>query len=412
MTSASQFSKASANGGAERPGADGVPPAEGSEAQRTFYSLPQRQPPLASSCWLHGSGPEKGEPRIVLSPRAVALIQAHSLSDRSTELGGVLLGSAYRNDAQIFVEIEAALPVATLDHGPIHFTFTADSWAQLHREKAAKYPELNVVGWFHTHPDLGIFYSGDDVVVHTAAFTLPWQVGLVVDPVRDEASFFGWTSDGLAPISGFFERCDDQQNASATWQIVPTSVWEGSYTPEVRRAAQSGYLAPASGLPSLPPTLVSLGFMAGLASIFLGLLLVAGWLIPQNRQLRFMEAAMLQLVDQGQSAEAAASCPGDDLRIISPAFGSQLASAGKVPILGTASYPSAHRYRVEIRPLGGTSWTLLNASRRETSFGQLAVWDSTAAPAAAYELRLTAVDRNNVIIAGSPTCTTMVELLP
>lgn len=412
MTSASQFSKAAANGGAGQPGSDGVPPVEESEQQRTFFSLPQRQPPLASSCWLHGRGPEEEEPRVILSPKAAAMVQAHSASDRGTELGGVLLGSAYRNDAQIYVEIEAALPVTTKDHGPVHFTFTADSWAQLHREKAAKYPDLNVVGWFHTHPDLGIFYSGDDVVVHTAAFTLPWQVGLVVDPVREEASFFGWTAKGLSPISGFFERCDEQQDASVSWQVVPASVWAGSYSPESVQAAQSGYLAPPSGLPSLPPTLVTLGFMAGLASIFLGLLLVAGWLIPQSRQLRHLEAAMLQLVDRNQTAEAAQSCPADNLRIVSPDFGSQLSAAGKVPILGTAAYDPAYRYRVEARPAGGTGWTLLDDSRRDISFGQLALWDTAGLPAGAYELRLTAVDRNNVILDGSPTCTTWLELVP
>ena len=98
-------------------------------------------------------------------------------------------------------EVKAALPAVSSDHGPVHFTFSADSWARLHRDRTAHYAQLDIIGWFHTHPGLGVFYSSDDVVVHTAAFTLPWHVGLVVDPLGNHASYFGW-QDGVSAIVG------------------------------------------------------------------------------------------------------------------------------------------------------------------------------------------------------------------
>ncbi len=50
--------------------------------------------------------------------------------------------------------------------------------------------------------------------------------------------------------------------------------------------------------------------------------------------------------------------------------------------------------------------------RSATSFGELAEWDTSEYTPSAYELRLTAVDRNNVILSGPATCTIELELLP
>ncbi len=41
-----------------------------------------------------------------------------------------------------------------------------------------------VVGWYHSHPNLGAFFSGTDRATQRAFFNRPYSVGLVVDPVR------------------------------------------------------------------------------------------------------------------------------------------------------------------------------------------------------------------------------------
>ena len=185
-----------------------------------------RQMPLATGeeVELHGEFPTQKQVRVIISQKALLEIDTHAHSDLLREVGGALLGRVVRYQAQTFVEVMAAVVAETADHGPVHFTFTADTWASISRQREEDYPQLDVVGWFHTHPDLGVFYSSDDVVVHSAAFTLPWQVGLVVDPVRQEACFFGWEPAAggyeIQPITGFYEWLDVQAKPIVTWEVT------------------------------------------------------------------------------------------------------------------------------------------------------------------------------------------------
>ena len=55
-----------------------------------------------------------------------------------------------------------------------------------------KYPDHHVLGWHHTHPDFGVFLSAYDLFIHRHFFPQPWQVALVVDPLRQELGFFQW----------------------------------------------------------------------------------------------------------------------------------------------------------------------------------------------------------------------------
>ena len=169
----------------------------------------------------------------------------------------------------------------TDDHGPVHFTFTADSWAQLHDDRAIQFPDLDIVGWFHTHPDLGVFYSADDIVVHSAAFVMPWQVGLVLDPVREECCFFSWSPNGkddvereLAPLASFYEIYDEQENSLTRWHIVPASIWTpDSYSGQNAGQGTEVYM-PATEWPALPTISPWWGVLLGSLSLLISLLLL------------------------------------------------------------------------------------------------------------------------------------------
>ncbi|MFW6182412.1 MAG: hypothetical protein ACOC8X_01350, partial [Chloroflexota bacterium] len=101
--------------------------------------LPRKAPPAAGAqAQLHGQRPGPDETNVILRQPAIEAIRAHSLSESSSEVGGVLLGEAYVHLDRVYVEVAAALPAVSDDHGPIHFTFNADAWAQIHRDKAAR----------------------------------------------------------------------------------------------------------------------------------------------------------------------------------------------------------------------------------------------------------------------------------
>jgi proteasome lid subunit RPN8/RPN11 len=47
-----------------------------------------------------------------------------------------------------------------------------------------------VVGWYHSHPDLGVFFSGTDRRTQRAFFNQPHCIGLVVDPIGFQETWF------------------------------------------------------------------------------------------------------------------------------------------------------------------------------------------------------------------------------
>ena len=56
--------------------------------------------------------------------------------------------------------------------------------------RAALAPGELVVGWFHSHPDIGAFFSGTDRRTQAAFFAHAFSVGWVIDPVRREQAWF------------------------------------------------------------------------------------------------------------------------------------------------------------------------------------------------------------------------------
>lgn len=377
------------------------------------YRLPTRQPPPADRCWLHREQPGPGQPHVILAPAALTQIQAHCHSDLYREVGGALLGRAYRHEDRVYLEIHAALPATSRDHGPVHFTFSADSWTQLQRDKEAHHPNLDIVGWFHTHPDLGVFYSSDDVVVHSAAFTLPWHVGIVIDPVRQEIGIFGWIKGQLAPLAGFYELLDAEAPArpQMPWRAVRTAVWYDTAEPDPPAAPRSreetrqGVYMPNNPRPLFgAATPAYLGAVLGGISLLLALLLLFGGVLPLSRQNARLETAVLTLADAALAETNAATCPDARLRILTPVSGTTVPRHDAVSILGAATYPDAARYRVEVRPQGVEQWTIINSRRRAADLAELAGWNTSDYVPGPYEIRLIAVDNQEIRIKSAPIC--------
>lgn len=255
--------------------AEGVAPEEQEQQQPTYPG---------ARLLLHGRDGGSQLPRVIVSQRALRQIEGHSTSALELEVGGALLGHSHGEAGRFMVEVLAALPVKTEDHGPVHFTFTADTWAQLHHDRAERFPNLEVVGWFHTHPDLGVFLSYDDVVVHSAAFVLPWHISLVVDPVRSEGAFFGWYREEggqgdqeLTALPGFYERLEEQPQSVASWELVPAAAWRETGYPAPDSRGFVDY--PDRTFLALPPISPWWGVILGGLSLLISLLLLLDRLI-------------------------------------------------------------------------------------------------------------------------------------
>ena len=365
-------------------------------------------PDLSEGYALHGQMGAEDTVWIIARQSALEQIRTHSISNLRTELGGVLLGRAYRSGKRLLLVIKAALPAVSSDQGPSHFTFSADSWTQIHKDKAAQYPDLDIIGWFHTHPALGVFYSSDDVVVHSAAFTLPWHVGLVIDPIRNEACFFGWNNGELIPFTGFHEKLDPNPNPVIKWRVVRTSVRqmafydESLYAPEPKTAEMQsrGKRTPYWGV------------LVAAVSLLLTFFFLVGWVVSLNRQVTQMETVITTMAHEGLANSNAALCPDPHLRILAPLTGSRTTVGASVQLLGTAVIGDAAGYQLQSRLAGTNEWTTVDTRRWDTSLGQLGRWRTKDVQPGLYELRLTAVDNNNIRLSNSAPCMINLELLP
>jgi proteasome lid subunit RPN8/RPN11 len=184
-------------------GADEIVFGEVSYREPRRLRRPDRDPSRA--CLVCGVvGPD--DLPIFLELRPADAIERHALRDTEVELGGILLGYEAVDDAtgEPFVWITEAIEAKHYENSQASFTYTHDSWAEITREREQKHPELDIVGWYHTHPDFGVFLSGHDLFIHHHFFAQPLQVAYVVDPIRQTRGFFRWRAGQMEPVGGFF----------------------------------------------------------------------------------------------------------------------------------------------------------------------------------------------------------------
>lgn len=159
---------------------------------------------------------------VFLTQQAYTRACAHAGSDLENEVGGWLVGKwrADRSSGREFIIIEKILPAPHVRHGSAFLTFTQDSQVAMHAEMEARFPDKQVVGWYHTHPRMGIFLSAYDTWLHKHFFPQPWQVALVIEPHSTTAGFFIRNDDGsLDPNAycGFYELTSNKKRSVVHW---------------------------------------------------------------------------------------------------------------------------------------------------------------------------------------------------
>ena len=94
----------------------------------------------------------------------------HAAANQHVEIGGLLLGEYYQDGSQQFVIVMQALPATLNDSYGGALVFTHRALIALDHEREQKFPELLVIGWYHSHPNFGIFYSAIDAHSHQTQF--------------------------------------------------------------------------------------------------------------------------------------------------------------------------------------------------------------------------------------------------
>jgi len=151
--------------------------------------------------------PSEGDLPIFVDVDVLADMETHAQTDTSVELGGVMLGGQYLDqDGRPFVVVSDSLRAEHYESTRGHFKFTHDTWTRISRQRDEFCDDLQMVGWYHTHPDWGVFLSGMDRFICDHFFNRPLDVALVIDPVRNDRGWFYWKQEGnerLPRAAGF-----------------------------------------------------------------------------------------------------------------------------------------------------------------------------------------------------------------
>jgi len=147
---------------------------------------------------------------VFMTQPAYSRICVHSVSDMTNEVGGMLIGQwcvdiddNNRNRSQ-FIVVEHAIPARHTRQGSVYLTFTQESLVDIHDQIDTNFQGKRIVGWYHTHPRMGIFLSHYDTWLHNNFFPEPWQVALVVEPHSALGGFFVRQNAGVLDPTRYF----------------------------------------------------------------------------------------------------------------------------------------------------------------------------------------------------------------
>jgi proteasome lid subunit RPN8/RPN11 len=117
-------------------------------------------------------------------------------SKSESEIFGYLVGSILSWNGNIYIVIEESIFIQGAVHSDKYSTAQIEGTAGEYQnefqklKKMKKKENLRIVGWWHSHPNFGCFLSSTDLLTQRSFFHKPYQVALVVDPIRNEFEFF------------------------------------------------------------------------------------------------------------------------------------------------------------------------------------------------------------------------------
>lgn len=147
-------------------------------------------------------------------------MMAHAKRFQHTEVFGLLLGDVVKTSSgKMRTVISDYIAAERFHRSTVTFVeVTPDELIRMDRqfEARAAVGAVLKVGWFHTHPGHGIFMSSTDRENH-AMYNKPWQVALVLDPIRDQVGFFHsaecvpavWIQDTAIKVQGSLRQEED-----------------------------------------------------------------------------------------------------------------------------------------------------------------------------------------------------------
>jgi proteasome lid subunit RPN8/RPN11 len=172
--------------------------------------------------------------RIAMTKEAYADLIGHAKESLDNEICGVLLGDLCEDEYGRFIDIQAALRGGAARSKGTSVTFTQETWNEIHKAKEERYPRLQIVGWYHSHPGFGVEFSDMDRFIQQNFFSGPGQIAFVTDPLGGEEAIDANIDGRLAHVERFW--VDGRERRC----YVPAGAKPASHAAGSTEAAKSG----------------------------------------------------------------------------------------------------------------------------------------------------------------------------
>jgi proteasome lid subunit RPN8/RPN11 len=147
-------------------------------------------------------------PQVLISIAARTTILEH-VQTNHLEVGGLLVGSVYylaypvTTGHHFLVLIEEILPSNDVQNSEVALRMGVEVWDRARQRTESG---LTILGWYHSHPGLGAFFSITDRETHRAFFPMPFSIGYVIDPIGEQETVC--LSDRMIPLTGRVQEFD------------------------------------------------------------------------------------------------------------------------------------------------------------------------------------------------------------
>jgi proteasome lid subunit RPN8/RPN11 len=189
---------------------------------------------------------------IECSDQLIKKIEDHCFSETQIEVGGFLVGKIEGNVTTVTHVMRAKKTVGK----STNLTFTHDTWTELYKDIEDLKTESVIIGWYHSHPNFGVFLSEHDKFIQNNYFKADGQITTVVDPIRGRRGWWYSSDEKIVTYGKELDTTRERLGESAT-------------DPDANMDAVFEAAAPTGG--------VSLGKVIAISAAMSLLSFLAGW---------------------------------------------------------------------------------------------------------------------------------------
>jgi hypothetical protein len=188
------------------------PDRSGAEPSPVERSMPIEHAVLWQPVAAPNESPDPGAYPVFVTRRALEALNHHAMPSGTSGVFGFIVGDLCHcpRTGILYVAVDGLIGLPQPVYGDKAGAVTSNVWPTLQQHLAKL--KRHLLGWYHSHPPMGVMMAPGDVEAHLAFFPLPWQVALVVGRGEHgpEAGFFRPLAEAAAPNVPlhFFEILD------------------------------------------------------------------------------------------------------------------------------------------------------------------------------------------------------------